>query len=256
MLPEVVEALLRLYPRQEDLVSTLAVLTGQDSSVTERELQEHLAARIAFLLIGETAGAQSFPAIATRLAQRLNVDPTRAHGFAEVLARAVVFLDAAEAGTPSGLRDLPYPQRRAMLLRQGGRCGICGWKFGSTDPSQRLPSDTSPTLDHRVPHRLGGDHDANLWILCGLCNTIKQAAIHIGEHGRVWTNNYVYGINPKRVAFWVLRRDRRCTFSKCGLGPKEARLYIVKSWESGPWVVDNCVSVCSDHRHDHDALEY
>jgi HNH endonuclease len=256
MLPEVVEELLRLYPRQEDLVSTLAVLTGQDGSVTERELHEHLAARIAFLLIGETAGADSFPTIAGRLARRLKVDPARAHGFAEVLARAVVFLDAAEAGSRSSLRDLPYPQRRAMLLRQGGRCGVCGWQFGSQEAPQRATADGAATLDHRVPHRLGGDHDQNLWILCGLCNTIKQAAIHVGEHGRVWTNNYVYGLNPRRVAFWVMRRDRSCAFSGCGLRPDKARLFVVKKSTSGPWVVDNCVAVCAEHKHGDDALEY
>lgn len=56
----------------------------------------------------------------------------------------------------------------AVVLRQGGRCAVCGTPIGAEGPTRAEP-------DHRVPRIRGGDNsDANLQGLCSACNNAKS----------------------------------------------------------------------------------
>lgn len=63
----------------------------------------------------------------------------------------------------SDLRDM-------ILARGDGECGICGTTFSS--------SDSTPTIDHIIPQKLGGPSEEwNLRVLCHSCNSFKHVMI-------------------------------------------------------------------------------
>lgn len=249
MTPAGVENLLEAWPTLDEQIALLAEVAGVESDELRHEITLHVAIRVYFLLLSETRLAENFDEICRKLRQRLgenlNIDE---------LARKLAMTQARSAGVPGGgrvgLASLPYPVRRALYDQQGHRCAVCGWHFDSPDPL-RLP-----TLDHRIPRRLGGDTYDNLEILCRLCNTMKRELLHIGEQGRVWTNNHVYLANPRAVAFWTIARVRRCLVQDCFLDSAKARLFAVLKNPEAAAVVDNCTVVCESHTVGREALAY
>ena len=253
MLPEGVHQVLHAYPDLAGLVRLLGELSEQSDAALEQELKEHVAARVFFLLLGEVASAPNYDLLETRLDRKLRLPRHQLAPIAEAVARALASLHAGSPTRKASLRDLPYPTRRQLLSRQGQRCGICGWLF-SPPSATREPQHGSPTLDHRIPAKFGGERLENLWIACGLCNAIKGSTIHIGEHGRTWIGNHAYFDNRKVVAFWTLVRDRQCRV--CGRTPTTVRLFVARAHKQGPYTVDNCVTQCEEHVDARDAIEY
>ncbi len=246
MFDRTVEEVARTNPDLRDLIDLLGRLAGRSHPDIVDELRAHLAARIAFLLLGLVEGASSFDTMKARLAKALQDSPIDVGGLAEALASVVVNIESAETGRRAGLFELPHPTRARLLASQSHRCGVCGWDFRSSLRT-RTERQAAPSLDHRVPFRLGGDATENMWILCGLCNSIKQAFIHVGEHGPIWTDNFVYWGNIRSVAFWVMLRDKRCREPGCGAGSTDGRLYVVRRLDSGPWTFDSCTTRCKLH---------
>jgi 5-methylcytosine-specific restriction endonuclease McrA len=66
---------------------------------------------------------------------------------------------------------LPIALRRAVIARDGHRCGICG---RPVDASLRAPHPFCLSIDHVVPISAGGDDSlANLQVAHLLCNVVK-----------------------------------------------------------------------------------
>jgi len=254
MLPAAAQEVLRLQPNIDGLLSLLAQITSRPVSELESELKTHLAARICFVLLGEVETATNYDVIVRRLAARLGT-PHAIEPLTDAVARTLIFLDSAGDGRRLGLADLPYPIRRELFMRQGYRCAVCGWKFSGPAPVSGS-KERAPTLDHRIPHRIGGEQIENLWILCALCNSIKEATIHVGEHGRIWSNNYVYSPRLRPVAFWTIMRERFCRESSCNAGPNGIRLYVERIHHRGAWVLDNCTVRCSLHVTPSESIDY
>jgi hypothetical protein len=253
---EAVEQLLRECPSLDALLGLLGAVSQQPREQTETEVKRHVATRIVFLLLSEIDGSPNYLVTRRRLDGRLAGHCRDT----DELVRALVVLsghvDSLSVRWRSGLEDLTYVTRRALFQSQGYRCGVCGWEFGRVDLEQRTEKQSTPALDHRVPFALGGDRLSNLWILCGLCNSVKQNRLHVGEHGPVWTGNYVYWFRRKTVAFWAMFRDRRCQQGNCSIPPAEGRMHVVRRENRGGWALDNCLTVCSSHVGQHDAIQY
>lgn len=249
-----VKEILRRTSSLDDLIALLADLSGRPADVVRTELVEHLGTRVAFLLLGEALSAPNYSAIEARVERRFNGDTETVRELASELARTVACIEAADVSRKASLRDLPYPLRQRLFRHQRNRCGICGWCFADDTPKWRAPEECLATLDHRTPFRLGGDCLENLWILCGLCNLLKESRLHVGEHGRIWINNHVYYEGTRPVAFWTLQRDSGCTL--CGRGPDSSRLRVRRRHEAGAWVVDNCQTLCVEHDDAGGAIDY
>jgi hypothetical protein len=245
----------QLHPRLVDLLRVLAGLSGRSADEVSEELESHLAARICFLLLGELDGASSFEVIQRRLTRRLQRDSKDMSDLVQALASTLVSIDSADLAQRSTLLDLPYPTRQKLLALQRGRCAICGWEFGR-DLGTRTPYEAYATLDHRDPYRLGGDQLSNLRILCGLCNSVKEAAVHVGEQGRVWINNHVYGSPGRAAAFWAMARDSRCRIDLCDETARSSRLFAQRIRGSGPLILDNLTVRCSTHADQLEAIPY
>lgn len=240
----VIAELKKSAPTSDRLLELLAELSGRTLGDVTTEIDDHLASRIGFLLLGEIAGAENFETMLTRLRHRLNMSLSDATALAQELAETAASIEAASIRRKAGLRDLPYPMRQRLFAQQNSRCGVCGWKFADEVPTWRQPEECQATLDHRTPYRLGGERIENLWVLCGLCNLLKDSRVHVGEHGRLWINNHVYWEGQRAVAFWTLWRDRSC--SVCDASASTTRL-TVRLRGAGAWVVDNCQAVCVAH---------
>lgn len=261
MLPEPAKCLLESSAGIADLVGLLSRLSGRSTDETVTELREHLASRIFFLLLSDIATASSYTTIERRVSSRLEGtthDPKRV---STLLAETLGRIEASSVARRSSLGDLPYPTRRSLFDRQNNRCAVCGWSFSTFPlPSHRSSTEAEATLDHIIPFRLGGDRRENLGVLCGLCNSIKNAAIHVGERGRVWIDNFIYGqtrVNYRRsVAFWTLARDKVCRWDSCNNGAFDGQLFAVRRDNTGGWVLDNCVTCCSLHLGEFEALDY
>jgi 5-methylcytosine-specific restriction endonuclease McrA len=238
-----VNEVLRRASSVEELLALLADLSGRSQDALREEVAAHLAGRVAFLLLGEVLGAANYSAIEARVGRRFRDDDIAS--LATELAQTAAWIETSSVGRKVSIRDLPYPLRQRVLAGQGNRCAVCGWCFADDTPAWRVVEECKATLDHKTPFRLGGDCLENLWILCGLCNLLKESRTHVGEHGRVWINNHVYYEGQRPVAFWTLRRDLRCT--ECGRGPDSVRLRVRRRLESGAWVVDNCLTLCTQH---------
>ncbi len=79
---------------------------------------------------------------------------------ARKLGRAHAALEA-EAAVARRRAPIPREVRRAVWVRDGGRCAECGGGFDLQ-------------YDHVIPHALGGAATAaNLQLLCGDCNRAK-----------------------------------------------------------------------------------
>ena len=85
------------------------------------------------------------------------------------------------------------PSHRSLLKEQGGRCALCRYRFEDHEldyadvddaifgaSRQNLVDEEAlstysrrPTLDHIIPHFLGGDSPGNWQILCTACNAGK-----------------------------------------------------------------------------------
>ncbi len=256
MLPSAVRTVLGIAPEIEDLLALLASLSGRPTGSLRQELKEHLASRVFFLLLAELGAAPNFSAIRNRLQTRLRFSQETLDELSTQLADAQASVEAYFTLTGAGIGDLPYTMRRTITQRQRGRCAICGWPFYASTTPERTDADARPTLDHEVPLKLGGDQAPNLRITCGLCNRLKSSAIHIGVHGNVWIDDFVYGDSPSRSAFWTLVRDGRCTRASCEVGPSSGRLFVVRQRNLGPWVPDNCLTLCENHVEVRDALPY
>ena len=241
-------------PTVDALLALLSELSGRPAEALRKELVEHLAARLAFLLLGDVLGAPNYGAIESRVAHRFGVDAPSVSSLAAELAQTAAWIEAADVARKLSLRDLPYPLRQRLFAQQRNRCGVCGWCFSDEPPAWRSPEECQATLDHRTPFRLGGEALDNLWILCALCNLLKESRAHVGEHGRVWINNHVYYDGPRPVAFWTLKRDSHCVL--CGSGPQDVRLRVRRRNDAGVWVVDNCESICVEHADTRGAIDY
>lgn len=256
MLPTAVNEVLRFRPRLSGLLELLSDLTGRDIVEGTREIEEHVAARIFFLLLGEIADAPNFDLVTTRVAQRLHVSASEVADLATSLVDALLNGNASEVGRRESISDLSYRKRGELFTRQGYRCAVCGWDFRVAPGAERTDTEAKATLDHIVSYRLGGDHMRNLWIICGLCNGIKGACLHVGEYGRVWIGNHVYWTSPRTTAFWTFLRDRRCRITSCARGPNVTRLYAVRQRRRGARTLDNLISHCDAHREEADAIHY
>ncbi len=244
---EAIDALQDLVPSDGELIELLSALSGVGEEQIAGELKTHLATRVCFLLMGELVDAPNFDVAQLRLAGRVGTDRTRIAHLTKALARCTRTMAASTVTRRLSLTDLPYPVRKDLQSRQNHRCAVCGLGFRNPVPAGRTPEECNPSLDHVVPHRLGGDSLDNLQILCSLCNGAKSATLHIGEHGRVWIDNFVYGDSPRLVAFWTLARRKTCAYRGCGIGALESRLFVARIGDRGPWVVDNCEVRCSEH---------
>ncbi len=254
MLEPVTSELLRLHPTLDDLIGLLSRLGGRPPDDTIAEVREHLALRVLFLLLGEVDSAPNYDVLRRRLEARLRI--AEASALIDALAAIRAHVQSADVGPRSGLEDLTHTFRQDLFRRQGHRCAVCGWHFFNPNSPGRPETLAGPTLDHRVPHRLGGDHASNIWILCHRCNSIKRARLHVGEHGPVWTDNHVYAPRLQAVAFWVLMRDRACTIAACQHTGATARLFVARVGGQGGWVFDNCTTLCETHARGHDAINY
>jgi hypothetical protein len=253
-LSQLAAEVLRKAPSIEDLLALLTDLSGRAQDELRAELSEHLATRVAFLLLGDVLDAGNYSIVQDRLARRFGAARGDVTALADELAHTMARIDAAGISRKSGLRDLPYPIRRRLFATQNNRCGICGWCFADDVPSWRCEAECQATLDHRVPFGFGGERLENLWVLCSLCNTIKAARTHIGENGRVWINNHIYYEAKRPVAFWTMRRDKKCV--DCSMGPGATRLQVQRRNQLGAWVVDNCRTVCPAHSSGGSVLDY
>jgi hypothetical protein len=254
MLGSATSELLRLHPTLDDLIRLLSDLGDRPADETVAEIRQHLALRVIFLLLSETEGAPNYQVLRKRIENRLQV--AGATGLVDALASIRAHILAADIAPRSGLEDLTHTLRQALLKKQGDRCAVCGWHFHEPNHPGRIDTLSGPTLDHRVPYRLGGDQTTNIWILCHLCNAIKHSRLHVGEHGPVWTNNYVYWSRQRAVAFWVMMRDRQCRWAACTTTAATSRLLVVRIGNRGAWVFDNCVTVCETHLADADGINY
>ena len=229
-------------------------LSGQPREAIIHELESHLATRIFFMLLGEVSEVANYDALERRLAEALGSPSDEIGDLAKELARTLACTDHVTAR--KNLSEIPYPFRAKLRAKCGNRCSICGWDFASGPVPPRVEAHCVPHLDHRVPIRIGGDADANLWLLCGLCNSVKGSALIVGEHGRVWSNNFIYSHRLNHVALWTMLRDGACTESDCAIGPSKSRLCVVRRTGRGRWVLDNARTVCSQHAEGRDVLSY
>jgi 5-methylcytosine-specific restriction endonuclease McrA len=255
-LPLPTQEVLRLWAGTEELLEVLSRLSGRSVEELESELREHLAVRISFLLLGEARGASNYFVLEKRVRDRLTLEGTEVKRLAGALALSASQVDAWNEEPRTALTELPYPVRQRMLRRQGARCAICGFRFGKENTGRRSTLESMPTLDHRVPYRVGGNAERNLWILCGLCNRIKEAAVHVGEHGRVWSNNFVYFSRSRVVAFWTFVRDKGCRSTGCEKGPGSSRMFCRRRSLKCEVVVDNCMTLCEEHQKLDDIVDY
>jgi 5-methylcytosine-specific restriction endonuclease McrA len=256
VLPAAVNEILDLKPQLGDLLELLSELTGRSVDENMREIQEHVAARVFFLLLGDISDAPNFEILSGRISRRLGIPASQITSLVEALVQALLNTGASEVGRRRSVRDLPYTSRRELYERQGHRCAVCGWDFRGVPGVDRTEAEAKATLDHVVSYRLGGDYMTNLSIVCGLCNSVKGASIHVGEHGRVWIGNHVYWASERTAAFWTFLRDRRCRRPTCARDASTARLYAVR-WENrGPWTLDNLITSCEEHRRVADAVRY
>ncbi|WP_109485781.1 HNH endonuclease signature motif containing protein [Occallatibacter savannae] len=247
MLPAPIVTLLQLYPSIPDLLSILQRWSDRSADDAEQELKEHLASRIFFLLLSDIETAPNFTAACRRIESRLGLSANTAEQLTEELSIIASRLRTLSSVRASGLSDLPYTVRRKLLDRQAHRCVVCGWHFRNQALHNRQPQHASPTLDHIVPYRIGGDGLSNLRIICGLCNAVKGDRMHIGERGRVWSDNFIFLHNLKVVAFWAMVRDGRCEVGGCAATPEQTRLFVSRRLGKGQFVIDNCITRCELH---------
>lgn len=256
MLPAGVVEVLRVKPQFRDLLALLGEMTGRRIEESMREIQEHVAARIFFLLLGDISDAPNFDIVSERIGRRLGMSASQSASLVEALVQALLSSGAAEIGRRRSVGDLPYGSRRQLYEQQGWRCSICGWDFRVAPTPDRTEAEAKATLDHVIPYRLGGDNLRNLAIVCGLCNSVKGASIHVGENGRVWIGNHVYSQSERGAAFWTFLRDRRCRRPACLRDATTTRLYAIRHDDRGPWTVDNLTTSCAEHRGTADAVRY
>ncbi|MGE0490463.1 MAG: HNH endonuclease [Vulcanimicrobiota bacterium] len=122
----------------------------------------------------------------------------------EVLIRqlAIVFKRLRRShryGRETESLDLERTNHKEIMKRQALRCQLCRYLFNEADlfqeveadldeetlePISRLPGEVAlaryfrrPTLDHIIPHFLGGDGLENLQILCTSCNLGKGESL-------------------------------------------------------------------------------
>jgi 5-methylcytosine-specific restriction endonuclease McrA len=94
---------------------------------------------------------------------------------------------------------IPLQVQMRILLRQGGRCAITGWKFAPGDPK---------SLDHIVPLADGGLHDErNLqWIL----DLEHKAKTKAEAEVRAWVRGVAAnhaGLEKRRKSNWARRKE-------------------------------------------------
>lgn len=251
-----VKELLRLQPELDDLIVVLADLTSRSTDEIRREIEEHVAWRTIFVLLGLLETAPNFDALEKRAMTLLGRRISDSTDLIGSLATTLLEIEAAQLVPRTSIRDLTHTRRQALLEAQGYRCAVCGWDFSDPTPETTNGSHRDPTLDHKIPIRLGGDGRLNLWILCNLCNSIKREYVHVGETGPVWIDNHVYWGREKATAFWTMYRDRSCTEAECEDGPQRGRMRVVRRGDRGPWVLDNCLTKCSVHVRRNQSLPY
>lgn len=125
---------------------------------------------------------------------------------------------------------------RILLDKQRGRCDVCG---------EVLEYGRNMQLDHILPWYMGDDpSDGSNWqLLCDLCNRGKGMYPHYSLQTVLfnWIRPKFSGDLREDVRYAVLTRDKRCQIS--GLGPKEARLVVIKRVATGCFVLDNLKTV-------------
>lgn len=257
MFPQAARELMRVCGGLDGLLSHLALLAGRPKEDLLREIEEHVAARLFFLVVGELQDASNYDSIGSRLGHALpGIPPAELARLHEFFAATVVHIEAAQLGRRSSLADLPYYQRQKLFRAQAYRCAVCGWSFEHNRDSRRSDAEIQPVLDHRVPYRIGGDRAENLWILCGLCNAIKREYFHVGESGRIWIDNTVYPARERAIAFWTFWREPSCTHTLCTRSARDGRLYATRVRQGGAWTVDTCRTRCAVHAKGLDVIAY
>ena len=90
--------------------------------------------------------------------------------------KAEFFVSKVGVTTPKA-RPLKDKQKRAIYVRDGGRCQLCHEfvRFGGKEVSP-WEQTKSGAIDHIFPRSRGGqNHDENLRVLCMSCNSQKGA---------------------------------------------------------------------------------
>lgn len=126
-----------------------------------------------------------------------------------------------------------------ICAEQNGRCATCG---------KTISYGTNMELDHVLPNHLGNDPpDGSNWqFLCAPCNRGKNEWIHYSARlGRLATiHSQISDSLSEPLRHACLERDQSC--GVCGASTKERELAVVKKCITGCWVLDNCVTLCSE----------
>lgn len=248
MLPNIAMVVGGLVGSIDDLIEEIGRLSGRSEDAVRAEVSTQLALRLSLLILGELEGSVNYSVVKQRIQSLFpKVSDTKLNSTVDSFAKALVLVESSEVGPKLRLQDISYPTRRKLFARQGNRCGICGWSFQQSNYTEREEWAGQPCLDHKVPNKIGGEKSENLWITCSLCNTLKEAALHIGEHGRIWSNNALFRKRGRSVAFWTLIRDGKCSQASCDVGPNKDQLFVERVSNRGAWVADNCRTRCISH---------
>ena len=82
---------------------------------------------------------------------------------------------------------IPKALRKKVAVKANYRCGYCL----TQERVIGMPMD----IDHIIPEALGGPtEEANLWLVCGLCNAFKSNKIRVLDYE---TNEIVSLFNPR-----------------------------------------------------------
>ena len=98
--------ILQRAPTVDSLLALLSELSGRSTDALRKEVVEHLAARVAFLLLGDVLRAPNYNAIEARVASRFGIDVRRVSTLAAELAQTAAWVEAAEVGRKISLREL------------------------------------------------------------------------------------------------------------------------------------------------------
>ena len=133
----------------------------------------------------------------------------------------------------------PHLFDRIMDEQKGG-CWYCGEKLLYGENAQ---------LDHVIPYHLGDDpSDGSNWrFSCDTCNRGKGVFpfYSLTPESANWVGPTSSPELHQAVRFAALARDGAC--KRCGRGPKEVRLTVLKIVQSGCWVLDNVEALCQKH---------
>src|SRR5262245_33440532 len=124
-----VAEVLREAPSLDQLLDLLQELSGRSAQELRQEITEHVAARVAFLLLGDALGTQNYLTLEARMRTRLAPHVAAYKAITKELAQTAAWIEAAHRDRKTSLRDLPYPVRQRLFKTQNNRCGVCGWSF-------------------------------------------------------------------------------------------------------------------------------